>query len=828
MIRLRTVQERTLQQVMIDAVGSEAAYVELITKSHGNRCLIILEGLDEISAHWQQNDEMFSKLVNSTTFLSFANIIITSRPHACVHLCKDKKFIRTVEIVGLDKTKIKEYAEMYFDSKRDSNTVEKSRLNTAEKFMEQVHSDPHISSLCYVPVCLDMVLECFMFNDKILHSTFTELYQSFVVSRINYHICSKKAGLLGTIQISDKDCFKNLDTVLSDVPEVLEETFETIFLLSKLAYKSYFEWYECKSEPDKVNVVTTDVAKEILQTGKHHAKSYIEDRPILRRNQKNPKIVYVKKDLAHCNITNSGNDACGLLKATNTLYGAGNTTVYSFNHLSVQEYFCALYISLLPEDQQLQLVKDYSTEYPHIWPFYAGITKLKSPDVSHYLHKFLLQDNQLEKPLHTDCKNVVKNYNISDYQTVTVLNSIYEAQLSSDVYKETLFSLFMDDFRLLSRDCMCISYFVSVASITQLYLQRCNIGDQEAEMLGKCNMSSLKVLDFNANFITYEGMTHLIPIVNTLTHLSAALNFLSDDSISLLLNPSLHFNHLIQLDIRSIHMTALGATALGECFKVNNSLQSLEVCNNNICDHGLMGLLFINLHRILIRLTVKNCNLTSNCGLPVTYLLHINNPLNYLEISGNNIGDEGITIISHILCNNTTLVQLLAHSCGFHSKGAESVAEMLQVNKTLKYLNISKNDIKDDGMAAVIHSIEVNTTLLQLKLYECCYGCKGLKSIDKMLKVNKSLQELCISVKTGKRGDIDKETSAVLNTFLKNDCKLKKLNIIAIALNIVQHVEEANFENSSTTLANATYCTMDINCIRPFADGLYLQFELKV
>ena len=97
LIQLRTVQERTLQQVMIDAVGSEAAYDELVTKCHGNRCLIILEGLDEISAHWQQNDTMFTKLVNDTSFLSCAKIIITSRPHACIHFCKDKKKLRTIE-----------------------------------------------------------------------------------------------------------------------------------------------------------------------------------------------------------------------------------------------------------------------------------------------------------------------------------------------------------------------------------------------------------------------------------------------------------------------------------------------------------------------------------------------------------------------------------------------------------------------------------------------------------------------------------------------------------------------------------------------------------
>ena len=85
MIRLRAIQERTLQQAMIEAVGSEEAYDELLTKSNGERCLIILEGLDEISTDWQQNDTMFSQLVKNTVALSHANILVTSRPHACMH-----------------------------------------------------------------------------------------------------------------------------------------------------------------------------------------------------------------------------------------------------------------------------------------------------------------------------------------------------------------------------------------------------------------------------------------------------------------------------------------------------------------------------------------------------------------------------------------------------------------------------------------------------------------------------------------------------------------------------------------------------------------------
>ena len=142
LIQLSTVQERALKQVMMEAVGSEAAYDELLTKSHGERCLIILEGLDEISTHWQENDLTFCQLVKNTVFLSYANILVTSRPHACIDLYYSiKAYARTIEIVGFDKPRIKERAKLYFHNS-----------DTAKKFMEQVNNDPHISSLCYVPL----------------------------------------------------------------------------------------------------------------------------------------------------------------------------------------------------------------------------------------------------------------------------------------------------------------------------------------------------------------------------------------------------------------------------------------------------------------------------------------------------------------------------------------------------------------------------------------------------------------------------------------------------------------------------------------------------
>ena len=85
---------------MIEYIGGREAFDNL-KNSQGLKCLIILEGLDEVSAKWQQSDKIFNQLVIRRTFLVTATVLITSRPHACIELYGTIKHVaRRVEIIG--------------------------------------------------------------------------------------------------------------------------------------------------------------------------------------------------------------------------------------------------------------------------------------------------------------------------------------------------------------------------------------------------------------------------------------------------------------------------------------------------------------------------------------------------------------------------------------------------------------------------------------------------------------------------------------------------------------------------------------------------------
>ena len=201
-----------------------------------------------------------------------------------------------------------------------------------------------------------------------------------------------------------------------------------------------------------------------------------------------------------------------------------------------------------------------------------------------YLQKLFSKNKWLESTeYHSNARRLLGNIN----EMVIILNGIYEAQFLLDICKHDIQSLYLLGCMLRPYDCMSISYFMLIGPITRLCLVHCGIGDREAEMLARWKdfKSSLKVLDLSTNHITHKGMESVATIIKSsinLTRFAVAKNPLDDDDIQLF--SMLTLEHLIQLNISKIEMNEVGTCALGQYFKFDKSLQSLDISNNNIKD----------------------------------------------------------------------------------------------------------------------------------------------------------------------------------------------------------------------------------------------------
>ena len=63
--------------------------------------------------------------------------------------------------------------------------------------------------------------------------------------------------------------------------------------------------------------------------------------------------------------------------------------------------------------------------------------------------------------------------------------------------------------------------------------------------------------------------------------------------------------------------------------------------------------------------------------------------------------------------------------CFIHYTGATYIKRMLMENKNLTHLNISYNNIGDDGVRHVTEGLQQNDTLTMLVLYDCNISVKG-------------------------------------------------------------------------------------------------------
>ena len=241
-----------------------------------------------------------------------------------------------------------------------------------KKLLKALEMKPELRSLCHLP--LNAVILVYIHNhcEGELPTTRTGLFDPLVRNFLFRHLQSRKKQE----QHHDLD---SIDNYSEDLPPEVYSSFKR---LSKLAYETLLE----------------------------------------------RKTVIDRKTLKLHGITDSDR-AFGFLKESLSRKLNGATQCFTFLHLSLQEYFGAVYISELDESNQVRAVEIVYEQNPlsPVLTFYAGLTGLKMKEVQALLTDVFKQNRSLISTEKDISSNPSPSFD-KRRQILACMNCMYETQ----------------------------------------------------------------------------------------------------------------------------------------------------------------------------------------------------------------------------------------------------------------------------------------------------------------------------------------------------------------------------------------------------------------
>ncbi|KAK1381436.1 Chloroplast envelope protein 1 [Heracleum sosnowskyi] len=178
-------------------------------------------------------------------------------------------------------------------------------------------------------------------------------------------------------------------------------------------------------------------------------------------------------------------------------------------------------------------------------------------------------------------------------------------------------------------------------------------------------------------------------------------------------------------------------------------LRSLRIVNLSGGDLGDEGL-FILAESLVDNQNLEELNLSSNgitgAGLKaLDGVLQSNVVLKTLNLSGNPIGEEGAKCLCDILVDNTGIKKLQLNRARIGNEGSKAIAQMLIRNSRLQILELDNNSIDNHGFSELARSLVGNETLHTMYLNRNYGGALGASALAEGLERNRSLRELYLN-----------------------------------------------------------------------------------
>ena len=588
---------------------------EAIAERSGKGVCFLVDAWDEAPpTFFQQSSYLHQFLMGgvSKRNLPCCNIIVASRPVASAALLP----LATSHVVisGFNLFSIEEFIDVSLSSDEER-----------ERFSQMLEVKPEIVALCHLPLYISIVIHLFKIANKALPSTQTELYTTFILSKLIRHRSLRMT--------TDGNSFDEV-TDFTDLPERMVIKFRA---LCELAY-----------------------------TG------------VRERNTS-----FDKKVLTRIGITESVPDTLSLMMDNKEIRQLGMRHTFSFLHSTIQEYMAAHHILSLGPEEQRKAVTELLNNLPltKTLPFYAGLSKLKNKDILNLLVK------KAEVPLdHHSVTEALKKavnqpgldprrhflasidcvYESGKFEDYSHLN-LPEDSAFTQVSGLTTVTICLRGFFLSPSRCLSLGYFLRCAVIEEilyLFLNCCFVTDVNFPLIVTplCSAEQLSCrLNIAQNPITHRALECIRGGLGNIQWLSIG------GSCHLGFNPFLALKYLAEGLNRSPcfeHLTLFSNFTLDHKYHLLvliiscKSLQTLVLHSCNLS--GVIPLLAAALKKRIVTLSMINCSFNDEdlCEL-CKVLYHCRYSLLALDITDNTFSSKALTQFLEAIRDSRCLLRTL-------------------------------------------------------------------------------------------------------------------------------------------------------------------------
>ncbi|XP_051991776.1 NACHT, LRR and PYD domains-containing protein 3-like [Xyrauchen texanus] len=513
------------------------------------------------------------------------------------------------------------------------------------------------------PECVDQLTDVRGFNDPQKDEYFRKrIKDERLANRIITHMKSSRSlYIMCHIPVFCWISATVLQRLLSEaesaeIPKTLTQMF-THFLIFQSKLKS--QKYDGKCEVD-----LQQARKRILSLGK-----------LAFQQLEKGNLIFYEEDLRECGIdVREASVYSGVCtQIFREEFGLQLGKVFSFVHLSIQEFLAALYAFISFYQQKSGLFNKFKSSMSDLLK--SEVDKALQSENGHldlfirFLLGLSLKSNQ------TILRDLLRQTGSSSDSKQEIVEYI-KMKIRENPSPEKSINLF---------HCLNELNDHSLVQEVQTYVNRRDINRLSGVSLSPAQWSALVFVLLNSeeeldqfNLRKYdpshECLLRLLPVIKASR----------------------------KADLMGCNLTEKSCSALASVLSSNSSgLRELDLSSNDLQDSGvkLLSDALKSPHCTLEILRSAACRFTGQCCENLSSVLHSSKSLRELDLSNNDLQDSGVKLLSDALRNPQCTLEILRFAaCRFTDQCCESLSSVLQSSKSLRELDLSNNDLQDSGV----------------------------------------------------------------------------------------------------------------------------------